>query len=225
VNANKFTVLATVLPVLILAFVLMSGRIDINLQHNAHLPPELTNKNYIYESGFSLFGKTYDIYMQNEIMKEHVFNDVLRVLDKASSRDSINFYIAGDGGNWDYTISIINHVKNTKAFVTMIVTRPSFSGHAFLAVSGNKLVMHPYTYLMFHTISGYGYPCDKTPGLDRTRPASLACKVVLNAYIKEINTYIQDIKILSDKEKKQVQEGYTIVVNWEQYYKRTGAIN
>lgn len=51
-----------VIAALIIASTMLSGRVNVNLQHNMHLPKELTNKTTIVEHDNLFRGNTYDIY-------------------------------------------------------------------------------------------------------------------------------------------------------------------
>lgn len=213
--------LAIVCAAAVMACTLLSGHVNVNLQHNMHLPKEMTNANII-EDHSHVFGlyHTYDIYCADEIQNDRELNDMKQVLNNATSMDTIRFHIAGNGGEVDAALGLINDVKTTKAHTIMIVERPSYSGHAFLAISGDELIMKPLTYLMFHTSSGYGYDCTQEQGIDRSEPTAQVCQDGMNIHLYNLNKMISTISILTAEERVAVMTGKTVWIHADEIAKR-----
>lgn len=152
--------------------------------------------------------------MTDEFKKDFAFRDVIEVLDKATKRDKVIFHIAGVGGEVDTVLLVINHVKTTAAHTVMIVEAPSYSGHAYLALSGDELFMTPYSYLMMHTSSGYGYNCDQEQGTDRGETKAATCHIMLDAHLYNTNKVIMDMKYLTYQEKQDIINGKTVILRW-----------
>lgn len=152
--------------------------------------------------------------------KEAQLTDVVKILNSAEKGDIINFHLAGYGGEVESFIRLVNVVQHSKAHVKMIAESNVYSGHAYLAVSGNELEMRPYSYLMLHTSSGYGKDCSEEEGTDRTVPNSEHCQAFLNNHINEMNYLIDNIRILTVDEKNALKSGHDIYITSGDYQRR-----
>lgn len=210
---------------LIAALVVTSGLVDINIEHHLNLPEPFKSSNIIEtHRNLSVYypwvTKESHIYMKDELEAQKQVTDMIKVLNEAKKGDLVVFHLAGYGGNVEVFTRLINSVQSSKAHVTMVVEAPVYSGHAYLAVSGNELIMKPYSYLMLHTSSGYGYDCTKETGEDRTVPNSEHCQVFLNNHINLINYIIDNIRILTVDEKNALKSGHDIYITSGDYQRR-----
>ena len=199
----------------VMATVLVSGYVNINFQHNLHLPPELTNKNTIVGAALSYFSKAerVDFYLTDIIKDGWNFRGVIEKLDKLKAGDLAVFHIAGFGGSVDTTMLLINHIKTTKATTLMIVEAPSYSGHAYLATSGQYIKMLPYSYLMFHTSSGVNENSELELGTDRGVSNVEHCNVMKNAHLKNMVKVIMDNPYLTPDEKTRIYTGHDVIIH------------
>jgi ATP-dependent protease ClpP protease subunit len=207
----------TLICIVALACITCSGFVNINFQHNLHLPKELTNKTTIYSSRDPYYPLSvrYDIYLNDKIGSYYSFRDTIRTLDQAHCGDAVYFHLAGTGGNVETAWLLINHIKECKACVTMLVEAPCYSAHAYIATSGDRLVMSPYTFLMFHTTSLYGYDPSKAIGTDRTVPNTEHMKRFYDTQMYETNKMIMDNPWLTNGEKFQIMTGHSIYLTRE----------
>jgi hypothetical protein len=102
----------------------------------------------------------------------------------------------------------------------MIVEGPCYSAHAYLATSGNALVMEPLTFLMFHTSSIYGMDTRKATGTDRTVPNSEHLKRMYDMEMYITNKMIIDNPWLTDTEKLNIMTGHSIYISVDDIAKR-----
>jgi hypothetical protein len=228
----KSSILANSVAVaaIIMASVLLSGKAEINLQHHMNLPAEMSNKNTIevthprhfFNDWFGIGGAQIDIRLSNEIKGTDTVKDIGRVLQEAKEGDTVIIHIVGVGGQVDTVMYLINNIKATKAHTIMMVEGPSYSGHAYIAAAGNELHMLPYSFLMYHTSSGYGTDCSKQKGTDRTVPNSEHCQAFMDTHLYEVKSYLDSIFFLTKFEKLYIQTGHDVYITAEEYHKRTG---
>lgn len=211
-----------IICVTIMATTLISGFVNLNFQHNLHLPKELTNQTTIVVGKLfkDIVPRQYDVYMSDGNSKQFPLRDTIELLDQAKESDTIKFHIAGRGGSVDVYLNLINHIRATKAKTIMIVEAPSYSGDAFLALSGDEVVMRPLTYLLFHTSSGYGYDCSKEEGMDRGETSEETCNIMLTAHLDNMNKLIDSLPYLTLYEKSNIENGKTVIVTSQQIKER-----
>jgi len=201
---------------------LMSGRITINFQHNLHLPPELTNKTTIVNNS-SIFkkGQIYDVYL-TEVISDSIFGyrDFVRLLDVATKEDSINIHLAGSGGAVDTSVYLINKIKATKATTTAIIEGNNYSGHAFIALSTNKFIFLPNTFLMFHTTSAVDAHCNLIEGMDRSQTITESCQQMIDNSQTLIHNVLEAMPGLTYDEKYLIISGKTLYISGEELNKR-----
>lgn len=218
----------TILAVLITAIVMISGLVRLNIDHKLHLPSEISNptsiiKSYTISSQALLgIGTVYDVYLKDEVSSYHqIANIETEVFHNATKGDLINFHLAGYGGNADVFIRLINLVQNTQANVVMIVEAPIYSGHAYLAAAAKTIVMLPFTFMMFHTTSLYGYDCNQEQGTDRTVSNVDKCKVFYYNNVGLANAYIDTIRFLTSEEKALIKMGHDVYITSYDYLIRS----
>lgn len=204
--------LASVAGFLIIAFTAMSGLINVNFQHNLHLPPEIAMSDVITSHkefrGVAPFYVTHtDIRMKREIKNTDTIKNICKILQEANDGDTITFHLAGFGGEADSMFLIIDNLKTTKAYVTMSVEAPVYSAHAYLALFGNNLVVARFAYLMFHSSSIIDLDCSKVEGFDRGVPNTEHCAAFKTSQLILQQRLLDDAPVLTEKEKMLILQG------------------
>ena len=199
--------------VALMGCVLMSGKVDLNIEHNMHLPKEFSNETMIYYSykQWPLPSKRIDIYLKNVIKEMGSYINISEALKQAGPTDEVYFHIAGYGGNLLGMTTIVSAIRSTKASVTMLVEGPSYSGHAYLAtIPGVKLIMSDHTFLMFHHVGALGTDCSTAKGLDRGTSNVDHCEGAVQALVALADTYLKANPYLTKQELKDLQDGRDI---------------
>jgi ATP-dependent protease ClpP protease subunit len=202
---------------IIIASVLISGKVDLHFNHHLSLPK--VNQHLIKTTG--LIFKTTHIHVSNEFRNTDSVREIVKVLQEANKTDTIIFHIAGIGGEVETVQYIINNVKESEAYIIMIVEAPSYSAHAYLAASGDKLKMLPGTYLMFHTSSAYGQDCKKYTGQDRKVSNMEHCERFMKAHLTLLHQFLKSISFLTLAEKQEITSGHSVYISAAEYNKRT----
>lgn len=195
----------------------------INIYHHLDLPkldPYRVTSHYILKSPFPFVHKEYEIRLENEIYSSFYYQDVQAVLQDADKGDIVLFHLHGFGGRVDTVQDLINNIHNTKAYVIMSVEAPVYSGHAYLAVNGNKLIMEKYSYLMFHYSDILNIDCNKDTGTDRGQLKSYHCQIHKNTEMYEDTAMILDMPVLTKQEKNDIFQGKDVYITADEYYKR-----
>lgn len=206
----------TNLPILLalLAILLIALAVPgIRLYHHIEVPT--INKYRIIERHefvpvFPFYTTIYDITLEQEIKSPLWYEDVSKVLREAKPLDHVIFHLAGYGGQVDTTLMLVNQIKESKAVVIMSVEAPVYSGHAFLALSGHKIIMAPNSFLMLHYSSILGLNCAGASGVDRGQPRKDKCYQYKGVQLKLFDRYLDSLDILYEKEKLDLKEGKDI---------------
>jgi len=198
----------------------------INIYHHIELPV-LDKYRVVTSEHFSLkfpfLVKRYDITLETEVFSPNVYKDVAKALRDAGPGDTVVFHLSGFGGREDEMFTLINQVKNSKAPVIMSVEGPVYSAYAYLALSGNKLEMSPYTFLMFHFSSVLNMDCSKATGVDRGTPNQLHCEEFFKHDVGVGVKLLRDTPFLTVEEKAKIGHGYDVYLTPEDM-KNRGAI-
>lgn len=216
----KSALLTGLIASLVIAFTLALGLPHINLNHYMHLPD--VNKNRIVVTHSIFHGTTYDIRLGSELKGTQSVDDIDVVLAKATSNDKIIFHLAGVGGNVETAFELINNIKASKAEVIMIVEAPVYSAHAYLALSGDRLIMRPLSSLMLHTSSAFNHDCSKEKGIDRAQFVSETCQNFMTNHFKLVNESIASLNVITVDEMMKIAGGKDVYITATEYYKRTG---
>lgn len=208
----------------LLLFIL--GLPTINIDHHLMLPrldeQRLQSHLILTTKSPVLVATQYDIRLGIEIIRAEFYKEIAAVLDNAKKGDRVTFYLTGYGGYTQTTYQLINDIKSSKAYVTMIVEAPVYSAHAYLATAGNQLIMKPLSSLMFHSSSALGYDCSKSKGkLDRGRDAYKKCQQFINNEVEMSRLMVLQNPVLTDKEKQAVNDGYDVYITALDYYERS----
>ncbi len=165
-------------------------------------------------------GKTYEVQLDEEIGDPKSVRKTVDIFRNSKKGDIINVHISGPGGQVDTTFLLINAIRASKAHVRMIVEAPSYSGDAYIATQGSELIMMPYSYLMFHTSSGYGYDCSLDTGVDRTVSNKEHCESFMKMHLYEIEKLIESVSILLMEEKISLKYGHDVYISADEYNNR-----
>lgn len=212
--------LSNVFAVVILAFVLMSDKVNINLNHHLMLP-DIAKTQAIYSHFHWNFTQgtftTTDIYLSDEIKSVINYESIAELLDAAKKGDVVIFHLAGYGGDGNTMRFLINHIKATKALTIASVEAPIYSAHAYIAINTNKLIMAPSTFLMFHSLSTHNFDCSIYQGeTDRGQDQVTKCKQMLDAEDESVSYLIDRAWVLTADEKARIKDGYDVYVSYEQ---------
>lgn len=219
-------------PILIaaalVAAVMTSGFVEINIQHHMNLPAALSNKNIVevrhplglLDNPFNTH-RTIHIRTAASIGSTDQYKEVTKALQDADSNDTVVFHVAGYGGRVDTVAQLLGNIAATRAKVIMLVESPSYSGHAYLsAAPGVEMHMLPNTFLMFHTTSAYGKDCNEETGTDRTVPNSEHCQSFMTAHLGLVNSMIDKITFLTAEEKALIKSGHDVYISADEYNRR-----
>lgn len=196
------------------------GFMNVNLYHHLTLPKEVLNRNTIETKTIltlrpPFFHKQSDVYMVDTINSYKQIEDVIIVLNDASSGDKINIHLAGFGGGVEQVERILNAMTSSKALVTTIVEAPVYSGHAFIALYGTVEVFKPFSYVMLHTSSGYDEDCSTQKGMDRGMTAAAeVCQVIKDAHMSLVNKVIWGMHNISVDTQMDIITGKSVVVGF-----------
>lgn len=218
---NLKIAIAPVLAVILMAAVLTSGLVNINFQHNLHLPKEFTNQTRLVMSGNWAMGKQLDIYFKTVIKDQFEMQDLLVSLDSLGKGDKAVFHLAGQGGSGEVLVVIANHIKQAQdrgVKVIMNVEGDVYSAHAFLATIGDEMRLGSGAYgayMYFHTVSIFETNCSIQKGKDRADSNAAVCQLMKNEWILKTNTIIEGINLLPRAAKDRIIKGHAVIVKWE----------
>lgn len=195
----------------VIALTAMSGLINVNVQHNLHVPPELNFSVISSHREFSYKNFPYtthiDINLRKEIKDTNSVLHIVQVLQNAKDGDVVVFHLAGFGGEVDSVILIANNIKLSKAFVIMSVEAPVYSGHAYLALLGDAFRMSPGSFLMFHESSVVDVDCTKQEGYDRGISNITHCDDMKEANVRIGEELLKSIKLLTPSDITMILNG------------------
>lgn len=205
------------------ALIATSGLVNVNIDHWTHFP---TAYSEVVTKDRGIFSTTYHINMKNEIKDTDSVKNILKVLQTATSRDTVVFHLAGYGGEVDTVADIVNNANASKAHIETRVEAPVYSGHAFLAVLLPNLKVEKYAYLMFHysSILNFGGCADKE-GYDRGVSNVEHCQMFVDAHIHMFNKLLDDSKYLTQEEKLSIMKGHDVYLHSEDIAKRQGILH
>lgn len=108
--------------------------------------------------GYTLFtssrpGSLYTVYLGSSIGSSSDYIKLYRLLDQADTTDEVLFDLNNGGGSCSTGLQLINHIRRSKATVTMHITGEVCSMAAIIALTGDKIKISPNTYFMFHNYS------------------------------------------------------------------------
>lgn len=189
----------------------------VNIYHHLELPS--LNKYRIVESNtynlpslssLGYMSHHYDITLEDQVVNSYWYEDVSKVLREAKNGDTVTFYLYGYGGREDTMYLLINQIHASKATVTMSVEAPVYSALAYLSVSGDKLEMKPYTWLMFHFSSVLNEDCNVADGQDRGVSNVEHCFAFYNTDVELGKRLLKNLGIFSDTEIQRLETGHDL---------------
>lgn len=208
---------------LLMLIALTLGLPTVNIQHHLNLPNLDRNKitsSEIINTSFPFYHKITHIRLNTELKGNNTQKDVFKILEDASEGDIIVFNLAGYGGDAMTLFQLKDDIKKSKAHIIMDVESPVFSAHAYLATSGDELIMSPLSFMMFHTISGYGTNCAEQTGTDRTVSNVEHCQALQDAMDKLAYDLVMNTPILTLNEQLLILTGHDIYISADEYNKR-----
>lgn len=205
-----------IVAALIMGTVILSGQGKMNLIHHEVLPQVLAEQQIVTITT-GIIRNQIDIRLPSELKEEDTVRGVIKALQEAGPLDKVIFHMAGQGGEVETVELLINNIKACKAHVVMIVEAPVYSGHAYISLSGDELIMWPYSYLMLHTSSIYGHDCSLETGEDRTVSNTEHCQAFMDAHMALINKLLLNFKILTTQEVTSIMSGHDFYLSADQY--------
>lgn len=202
---------------------LILGLPTVHFQHHLNLPDfdkDKISSKEVLDLTYPFYHKETDIRLKTEIKGNATQRDVYRILNEAKDGDKVTFHLGGYGGDGFTMFQLINDIKTSKAYIKMIVESPVFSAHAYLATAGRELVMLPYSFLMFHTMSGYGTDCSKAVGTDRTVSNVEHCQASQDALDALSLKFITETPVMTMDEKLKVLTGHDVYISADVYNER-----
>jgi ATP-dependent protease ClpP protease subunit len=197
--------------------ILVLGLISLNFYHHIVLPDVMFKTHIIktsfYNTSYPFIHHEVDIQLSQEIKGYDSIHRVEQELQGASKGDLIKFHLTGYGGEVNTVLALINNIKASNALVEMDVEAPVYSGHAYLALSGDRLVMSNNSYLMLHTSSGMNEDCSAATGSDRAETNIVHCENMKKADFLIINSIISNLPILTAEEKVSVMLGHDLYLD------------
>lgn len=194
----------------LLAIVLMAFAIPgINVYHHLEIPV-LNKYRIVSHSSFFMLNKTYDITLEDQVRSNIWYEDVIKVLREAQVGDTITFHLAGFGGQEDSMFLLINNIKASKAKVIMSVEAPVYSAYAYIATSGDELIMYPYTFLMFHFSSILNTDCTQVIGTDRGVSNIEHCQALKDKDVGLGIDLVNSNVVLTSIEKTSILSGHDV---------------
>ena len=141
----------------------------------------------------------FDITLSEEVVSPPFkYAELCSVLrDEVKEDDIVNIHLSNYGGCCDSAATIVNAIKDCKGTVNVIVTAPSYSAATDIALSGDSLVLKPYSFLMFHNYSdevgGKGGEL-KARLANQDRQAQVMMRDLYSPFLtkKEINDIVND---------------------------------
>ncbi len=89
----------------------------------------------------------------DELIDINDYSELFDILNKAHEHDIINILLNSPGGCCAIGFEIINAMEACKGTINIVVTYPTYSMGALIALSGDTLGIEKEAYLMFHDFS------------------------------------------------------------------------
>lgn len=91
--------------------------------------------------------------IRDDIEKYEDYDDLFKILPSINRKDSVTLKISSPGGCCAVGFSLFDRINALECLVEVIVTYPSYSIGAILALCGDSLTLEPGAFLMFHDYS------------------------------------------------------------------------
>ena len=102
-------------------------------------------------------GTPFTVYLDNEISRPSKYRNLVEFLDKAKPEDVFTLKLNGPGGYLDTCTQLIHAIQSTEATVVGELVGEICSAHANIFVACHTHIIHPYSVMMVHTITGGAY--------------------------------------------------------------------
>lgn len=163
-------------------------------------------------------GQKCDVYLGNKIEEDITgYVPFLQLLRTSTTNDTIRVHLSGKGGVMSTTRVIISAIRASKAKVITVAMGPVQSAHAYIAISGNHIVIRDLSYFMFHRGSLYGKNeqiCGTLKGeTDRTLSSYGKCKYTINKLNEFDEKFVRGIlkNVLTKEEIEAIVKGKDIL--------------
>jgi len=150
-------------------------------------------------------GSVYDISIWDDIEKYEDYEKLLEELDKIGKEDHVFLYVSSPGGRCDIGFMLIDRIMALECPVEVVVSYPTYSMGAIMALCGDNLDIEPGGFLMFHDYSSGG---GRSKGNEQLKHAE-AYKETFNY---KFNTICQPF--LTKKECDEVLNGKDLYIKW-----------
>lgn len=99
-------------------------------------------------------GIHYTVYLDNEIDNPAKYRNFVEFLDKSSENDEFTLKLNGPGGNLYTCAQLVHAIQSTEATVIGELVGEVCSAHSNIFIACHKHIVHPYSAMMVHTLSG-----------------------------------------------------------------------
>ncbi len=215
------TGISTLLAACVLGGVLLSGKALINFNHTPKFDQLFQYEYYRFDYSYNRL----NVYLTDRIHVRDGYLSLIQLINKNKDKE-VYFYLAGNGGRVNSTMSLWYTLKAHPKKVTTIVYSDVYSAHAFLAFAGHDIkIVDPGVLFLFHVpaikeknSSGaikVEKFCEKQKGKDRGVSNKLKC---FRMWEKQQEQYLYTIEnalyiILSEEELENYYNGHDVIIN------------
>lgn len=217
-----------ILGLLFVLLVLVLGVIKIVTQQH---PPQSENFSIVNERGVSA------VYLTRQILRPHKYKKLVVWLNSTHNQGNLKMYLCGTGGSVVTVLSLLGSFDLKKhRKVEMVVYCNVYSGHAFLAMSGDKLtIANDQVLFMFHRaaweISNMEtilpeIECLTRKGVNRGYTNKARCFHMLQYDVEHNKNTIYKgaLSVMTKEEKQRFWIGQDVVLTGGQIKKRLKAL-
>lgn len=195
-----------------------------NLYHHLVLPDISLNKveNHLFaNTTIPFLHEEYDITLTNTISDwASTYNNVSKALREAKKGDVVTIHLAGFGGSVQEVSVLLNEMTTSRALVVTVAEGPVYSGHAYLLLAGDIVIVKPYSFVMMHASSVLDMDCTKATGLDRGQSAEDKCNQFKDAAVYQNKTVLFALHYLTPAEKVDIMNGYDLYIQADEMNRR-----
>jgi len=178
-------------------------------------------------------GLTCEVYLSSAIVEPDKYTQLIRLIETAPAKSTINLHLSGTGGYIDPAINLYNAIALSKAEINTTIDGPVYSAHAYIAMLGKHVTIAPGVLFMFHL------PAVLSPITKENELPSEICKLSIGAHDRGQDSYKKCMdgnaawSIVSDKllkervypyltkpEVSRMKQGYDIYINGDEMKQR-----
>ena len=157
---------------------------------------------------------TIDIFLTDKIGHMKLYIPLVRMFKRLDSSDTVVIHMANYGGSVQSGSQIINAMRISKAKMIVELEGPSYSMGAIITCAADEIIVHPHTYLMFHTFSTRM----QGKGSDMITQLAAMNKLMNDMFIQECVTN----NILSMQQVRTILLGGDVYIHADQLLDATG---